>query len=145
MTQCSAINGDGLPCQQTLGLMDGLCVAHREGGRERLAAIASLGGTAAQAKLASAPLEEKDLRAITSTDDAKAALVDIRNFVATRRLTHSEGNAMTKAIEGWLKADAAGITRVVTEELKDKLASLEQECKSLKTQLAAAQRGMRVA
>ena len=135
---CIARNADGVPCGSTFGLSaDSLCPAHAPGGRERLASIASSGGAATAAKHAGQAFAANEITVLESFEDAKRAFDDVRRAVLTRRITHTEGNAATKAIEGWIKAETAGITRGLVNELRAELDARGREIEQLRGQVTS--------
>lgn len=129
--RCKALNRDGDPCASILVDEHGLCAAHREGGAERLRDAARAGGEATAAKFAAERLTAADLREINTIDDAMAAQIDIRNWVALGRLTHHAGNAMTKAVEVWMKLNAIGADHSSVARLQKTVLRLEKSEKAL--------------
>ena len=132
-THCQGTNAQGSPCGAPT--VDGWCVAHRPGGEDFMAEIATRGGTALRAKLAGQAFEPAELPPIESLEDAKLALDAIRIAVLCRRITHAEGNAAAKAIDSWVKTETAAITARLVNELRAELESKSQEIDALKRQL----------
>jgi hypothetical protein len=117
-------------------VVDGYCPAHRDGGRDVLRERASLGGQATRARFGGAAFEAGELKPINSLEDAKLSLDEIRIAVMTRRLTHAEGNAASKAISEWVKTQAATNTERLVNELTAELKEKTKEIADLRTQLS---------
>ncbi len=140
-TGCRGTNAAGLPCAALPYLVvDGWCPAHRPGGVEEMRARAILGGQAAAAMRAGAAFTAGDLPPLASVEDAKAALDVIRVAIMSRRLTHAEGNAASKAVAEWVKAETAAITSRLVNELKGELQAKADEIAALRKQLAGGSR-----
>jgi hypothetical protein len=114
----------------------GYCPAHRDGGREHMADLGSRGGQATRAKLAGHAFTAEDLPPLHSIEDAKAALDVIRVAVMTRRLTHAEGNAASKATAEWIKGETAAITARLNTELRTELDAKQTKIEALEKQVA---------
>ena len=143
---CRAVTRSGTRCEHAYGLdADGLCVTHRRGGERHMRAIASLGGKAKAARAAALVITSADLRTVDSPEAAKAALIDVRVWVATKRLGHHEGAVLVRAIEGWLKADAAATTKELVGELRAALDEKQQQIAKLERALADRSRALRMA
>ena len=144
---CLGINAEGQPCNSPDHLVDasGYCPAHRDGGRERMQELASLGGQAQQRKFGGTAFEAGDLKPIASLEDAKTALDEIRVAVLTRRITHSEGSAASKAVAEWVKAESATVTQRLVNELRAELEAKQHAIEELRKQVNAQARPMRVA
>jgi len=135
---CTYVKSDGERCASTFGLdAEGRCVAHQPGGQERLREIAHLGGEATKAKNTGAAFTADQLPAIETLDDASKALDAIRVAVLTRRISHNEANAASKAIDSWVKAQTATMTRTLVDELRTELEQRTKEIEALRKQLAA--------
>jgi hypothetical protein len=134
-TGCRGTNAAGHPCE-ALVTEGELCFAHRAGGVEQMRAIAALGGAATRAKYAGQAFDPTDLPPIVTLEDAKRALDAIRMAVLTRRITHAEGNAASKAIDSWVKTETAAITSRLVNELRVELETRTTEIAELRKRLA---------
>jgi hypothetical protein len=134
---CQALNASGSPCASPDHLVgpDGLCRTHREGGAERMAEIGRLGGAATRVRLTGEAFKAEELRPLRTIEDAKAALDLIRVAVMTRRLTHAEGNAASRAVAEWIKGETAAITARLVNELRGELEAKAAEMAQLRQQL----------
>ena len=142
---CLSVNVRGTPCESPEHLVvDGTCPVHRPGNQERQREIASAGGAALRAKLAGAAFEAADLKPILTLEDAKLALDEIRVATLTRRVTHGEATAATKAIDSWCKAEAATLTARLVGELRAELDIKTREINALRKQLGGTPRQPRV-
>ena len=114
---CQHVRANGTACRAVVGVnADGLCLAHTSDGASRMAEISRKGGQATAARFASVPFVAEDVPRIETLEDAKLALDNIRIAVLTRRITHAEGNAASKAVSEWCKAEGMAATgRLVTE------------------------------
>jgi hypothetical protein len=147
MPHCHALTAAGLPCQSPDHMVDdsGYCLQHRADNAAQRAANASLGGNATAKKHASAGFSVSELRPLASLEDAKLSLVDIRDAILTRKVTHTEGRSATGAIEAWIKAEAAALTKNLVNELTAQLAENKKENESLRKQIAENARQLRIA
>ena len=142
---CLSVNVRGTPCESPEHLVvDGTCPVHRPGNQERQREIASAGGAALRAKLAGAAFEAHELAPILTIEDAKRAHDAVRIAVLCRRITHGEGSAATKAIDGWIKAEAATLTARLVGELRAELDIKTREINALRKQLGGTPRQPRV-
>jgi hypothetical protein len=144
---CMATNARGEPCQAPDHMTDGsgFCPSHREGSKERLRAAAAKGGEATKAKYAMEAFTAEQLSPIRSLEDAKLALDEIRVAVMTRRLAHAEGNAASKAVAEWIKAEGAATTARLVNELRTELDLRLREIEELRAQLAGKAKPIRMA
>ena len=145
MTQCQSPRADGQPCESVLAGADGFCPVHSPECRERFRVAQSLGGQATAAKFAGAAFTAEEVTALATIDDAKLALDQIRIAAMTRRLTHAEANAASKAVAEWVKADSAAQTDRVVNELTRTIDAQKDEIDALRQQIAGQSRTMRVA
>jgi hypothetical protein len=99
-------------------------------------AIASKGGQALRAKLAGSAFDASELKPITTLEDAKLALDEVRIAVMTRRITHAEGNAASKSISEWVKTQVATNTDKLVNELTGELKAKTQEIEELNKRIA---------
>ena len=144
---CPALNAGGEPCAAPDNMVDssGYCPAHRPGGAERLLAAGVKGGAATAAKLAGAGFSAGDLQPVTTLEEAKLALIQIRDAVLTRKITHNEGASASKSIAEWLKVETASQTQRLVNELTKELEAKSREIETLRQQLAGHRPRMRVA
>ena len=86
--KCRGTNVQGEPCGAPERLVgaDGLCEAHQEGGEDRMREMAAKGGLATARKHRGEGFSEEDLAEITSLEDAKLALDQIRVAVRVAEL-----------------------------------------------------------
>lgn len=104
--------------------------------------IASKGGQATKAKLASPGFDPEAVPPLSTLEDAKAALDSIRRGVLTRTVTHAEANAASKAVAEWVKTETACATQRLVGELHKELEAKERQIAELRKQLSGS-RGMR--
>lgn len=143
-TQCRGTNAAGGPCQAPEHMVeDGLCPAHRPGGVEMMRERAALGGLATKARFEGQAFAPEDLPPLVTLEDAKAALDQVRVAVMSRRVTHAEGNAASKAVSEWVRTETAAITARLVGELKSELQAKAEEIEALRKQLATLQRERR--
>jgi uncharacterized protein involved in exopolysaccharide biosynthesis len=139
--RCRGTNAGGEPCASPEHLVAaGYCPAHRNGGQERMREIGILGGNAKAAKEAGQAFTAEELTALVDLDDAMRALDAIRVAAMSRRLTHAEANAASKAVSEWVKAYMARTTQRLVNELQAELTATKQECAELRQQLTSRQR-----
>ena len=135
-TTCAAFNTRGEPCGITFGLDDaGYCQIHGEGGAERQRAISAKGGEATAKAWAAVGFKPEELPDLVTVEDAMTALDVIRRAAMTRRLTHAESNAASKAVSEWVKAHAALQTQKLVGELQKELDAKTAEIEELRKQL----------
>lgn len=134
---CTAVNARGEPCGSALAGADELCPAHRPGGAEFMADIASRGGQATRVKLAGQAFTAEELPDLVTLEDAKRALDVVRKAVMSRRLSHSEGTAAAKTVDSWVKTETAAITARLVNELRAELDAKSEEIGALRKQLAS--------
>lgn len=136
---CQAVNASGESCDAPDRLVeDGYCHAHRPGGAEFMRDIASLGGRATAAKHSSAGFTDADLQPIRTVEDAQRRLELISNASLTRRITHNECGAASRAIAEWVRAVDVAQTERLSTELHAELARVKAENDSLRAKLSAA-------
>ena len=140
---CLGTNSSGEPCAAPTVDATGYCPAHRAGGDEHMRELAVKGGKATAAKHESVAFTAEELTPLVTGDDAKLALDEIRVAVMTRRLTHAEGNAASKAVSEWVKAEQSMIAKRLTDEFEAVIAEKDAEIAALTKQLGG--RTMRVA
>lgn len=141
MGNCVGTNSKGGPCEALEHMVrDGYCPAHGPGGNEHMRAIGLKGGQATAAKNAGEAFTAGELTPIETVEDAQARLDLIHVAVMTRRLTHAEGNAASKAISEWIKAAEAILNKRMTTETDAVIAERDAEIAALRKQLASNQR-----
>lgn len=140
--KCRATNALGEPCgaPERLVGVDGLCEAHQEGGEDRMREMAAKGGEATARKHAGGAFEPGELAPIESLEDAMRALDEIRVAVLTRRITHSEATAASRAVSEWVKAESATMTKALVNDLTAELDARSREIAELRAELAKASR-----
>ncbi len=136
--KCRGTNAEGEPCGAPDRLVgaEGFCEAHQEGGEARMREMASKGGLATARKHHGEGFCEEDLVEITSLEDAKLALDQIRVAVLTRRITHAEATAASRAVSEWVKTEGARMTKVLVVELTAELDAKAREIDELRAELA---------
>lgn len=135
---CQHVRANGTACRAVVGVnADGLCLAHTSDGASRMAEISRKGGQATAARFASVPFVAEDVPRIETLEDAKLALDNIRIAVLTRRITHAEGNAASKAVSEWCKAEGMAATGRLVTELRNELAAKTAEIATLRTTMQA--------
>jgi hypothetical protein len=96
-----------------------------------------MGGKATAAKYAGGAFAAGDLKPITTLEDAKLALDEIRVAILTRRITYSEGASASKAVSEWVKTESAAATGRLVGELRAALEAKTEEIETLRKQLSA--------
>ena len=139
--RCKATRQDGEQCDAPDALVrGGWCQSHGPGATERMTARAKLGGQATAAKHATEGFAPEELTPIESLEDALQALDQIRVAVLTRRITHSEGGAASRAVGEWVRTHGARLTQALVTELQGELNARTKEIDDLRKQLAKASR-----
>lgn len=133
---CLGTKADGSPCDSPVVGADNYCPAHRPGDEAARHDKAMRGGLAHAAKYRGDAFTADELPDLESVDDAKKAFSQVRRAVGCRRITHAEGNAMNKAIEGWLKANEADVTERLTEEFEAAIRDRDHEIAELRQKLS---------
>lgn len=142
IVQCRAMKANGQPCDSLRHLVreNGYCPAHDPENPRQIREAQRLGGEATAAKNRSAPYTLEELPTIETIPDAKRALDEVRRAVMTRRLTHAEGNAASKAVAEWVKAEQARLGDILGE-LQAELDQKTQEIDALRKQIASQSAG----
>jgi len=137
-THCKGFKGSGEPCGSLPHLVgpNGYCPSHDPDNAERMREIATRGGHATAAKHASVGFTADELAPMVTLEDAKRALDVIRVAVMTRKITHAEGNAASKSVSEWVKAEGAAVTGRIVNELQKDLDGKTAEIAALKLQLS---------
>ena len=97
--------------------------------------LASLGGKATALKHDGEAFTADELDPIVTLEDAKAALDEIRIAAMSRRLTHAEANAASKAVSEWVRAESVAVTGRLVNELHAELEKQKAENAKLRTQI----------
>ena len=77
----------------------------------------------------------EELPPLKTLEDAKTALDAIRIGVLTRKITHAEANAGSKALSEWAKCEGIACTQRVVNELHAELQKKTAEIEALRIQL----------
>ena len=94
------------------------------------------GGRATARKHHAKPFSADEIVQLTTLEDAKLALDQIRTAVLLRRITHSEGASATKAVDSWVRTEAAVLTSALVGDLRGELDAKTRELDELRTELA---------
>lgn len=130
MPLCKATRTDGKPCKAPQRMLDerGLCPAHRPGARKRLQEAGRKGAAAsAEVRRRGIGLLPEELPALKSPHDAACWAEIVGRAVAERRLTHSEGRAISTLLREFLKAHAEGKVADQVERLSQMVSELKGE------------------
>jgi hypothetical protein len=141
-TQCRGITAKGQPCASPI-VHDGWCAMHNPDNAEYVRAITAAGGEANRQRNLGQGFTPDDLDPLVTLEDAKAALDQIRVAVMTRRLTHHEGSAASRAVAEWVKAETATMTARLVNELRAELDAKAAEIAELRALLAGNGRPVR--
>ncbi len=130
--KCQGKKADGTACGALPHLLDedGLCPAHRPGGREAMAERGRKGGLATKRKNASPGLGAEELPDLRTHEDAQAWLETIGRAVATGRLSDRQAQAAIRAGAEWVKAEGERATAEVINELRSDLDRVKSEIAS---------------
>ncbi len=123
MKQCQGTKADGTPCSSPFVGADGFCGAHGPGASERMRQRGIAGGRATAEKFRRV-FDADRLPRLTTPEDAQVWLEAIARAVGAQQLTDRQANAMTKALETWLKSRSA-----LDAEQAEKLRTLLDELK----------------
>lgn len=131
---CRGEKADGTACGALPHLLDedGLCPAHRPGGREAMAERGRRGGLANKRN---AGLSPSELPTLTCHADAQGWLETIGRAVATGRLSDRQAQAAIRAVAEWVKAEGERVTVEVVDELRDEIDRVKAEIASRSSQL----------
>lgn len=145
LRSCAGTNAEGASCGALPHLVgaDGYCIAHRPGGAERMRELSAKGGESTARAWQSEGFKLDELPEMTTLEDAKLALDAIRRAVLTRKITHAEGNAASKAVSEWVKAESSAQTARIVNELQRELDEKAREINELREQLAKRNRTLR--
>lgn len=125
--RCQAARADGHPCGAPSHLVDpstGLCPSHAPGASERLSEAGRKGAEATARKLRGAGLPAEELGPLETVEDAQRWLRLIAQAVGERRLSHSEGTSMTRAVKAWIDTEDVRLRARDLRDLQDQLAEL---------------------
>lgn len=113
---CAGTRSDGSPCESPFVVRGtDYCSAHQPGGSAEMSRRGLLGALASRR---SDGLEDDELPALRSHEDAKRWLEAIGRAVCLGRLRESAAQAAIRAVEAWLKAEAERLTAHVVEDLR---------------------------
>lgn len=138
---CGAEKDDSTPCQSPFIGDDGLCDAHRPGGREVMHERARRGGISRALQNGPPGLEAEELPPLESHGDAKRWLEVVGRAVCTGRLGDKETNAAIRAVSEWGRAHEGELTAYVVEDLATEVKRLKEELDVI-TKLIVASRGV---
>ncbi len=130
--KCKGQKADGTACGALPHLLDenGLCPAHRPGGREAMAERGRKGGLATKRRNASPGLGAEELPDLRTHEDAQAWLETIGRAVAVGRLSDRQAQAAIRAVAEWVKAEGERATAEVINELRSDLDRVKSEIAS---------------
>ncbi len=126
LPRCRSLNARGEPCRSPYTLVgaDGLCPAHRPGGKRRARENGKQGARKLRHQLV-----QDDLPPLRTPKDAETWLECIGRAVATGVLSASKGGVATSTVRAWLQAHDAGAVTDRLEELRATVAELKGERK----------------
>ena len=129
---CRGRKADGNACGALSHLLDenGLCPAHRPGGREEMAERGRKGGLATKRRMASRGLDPAELPELRTHEDAQSWLETLGRAVATGRLSDRQAQAAIRAVSEWVKAEGERATAEVVNELRSDLDRVKSEIAS---------------
>ena len=127
--QCSGSKADGSPCGAVPQLVnaDGLCPAHRPGGRREMSERGRKGG---RANKRAAGLDPSELPPLTSHADAQSWLETIGREVASGRLPERQAQAAIRAVAEWVRAEGERAAVEVLDELRAEIDELKSSLAS---------------
>lgn len=125
--QCDALKGDGSRCAVKFGISpeSRMCWSHDPIRQEQAQRARRLGGKRAAESQKGYGLESDELPPLTTPQDAGTWLEQIGRAVATGRLGHHEGTAITRTVREWLRAFDAGAVADEVERLRQQVAELK--------------------
>ncbi len=126
LPRCKSLNVRGEPCKSPYTLVgaDGLCPAHRPGGKRRARENGKQGARKLRHQLV-----QDDLPPLRTPKDAEVWLERVGRAVATGVLSASKGGVATSTVRAWLQAHDAGAVSDRLEELRAMMAELKGEKK----------------
>ena len=130
--KCRGEKADGTACAALPYLLDddGLCPAHRPGGREAMAERGRKGGLATKRKAASPGLDPAELPELKSHADAQTWLEKIGRAVASGGLGDRQAQAAIRAVAEWVRAEGERQTSEVLIELREEIERVRSEVAS---------------
>ncbi len=130
--KCQGKKADGNACGALPHLLDedGLCPAHRPGGREAMAERGRKGGLATKRRNASPGLRAEELPKLRTHEDAQNWLETIGRAVATGRLSDRQAQAAIRAIAEWVRAEGERQTSEVVNKLRAEIDRVKSEIAS---------------
>jgi hypothetical protein len=126
--RCKAKNLAGKPCGVTSHMVgeSGYCFRHDPDKAEERARQSRRGGETTRRRHMKAGLKAADLGPLVNAADAQRWLERIAGAVGARELTHSEGQAMTRAVAEWIRARDLHVREVKLAELQRQLKELQE-------------------
>ncbi len=130
--KCQGKKADGTACGALPHLLDenGLCPAHRPGGREAMAERGRKGGLATKRRNVSPGLRAEELPKLRTHEDAQNWLETIGRAVATGRLSDRQAQAAIRAIAEWVRAEGERQTSEVVNKLRAEIDRVKSEIAS---------------
>lgn len=124
---CIATRDNGEPCTSPFTNSEGLCPAHREGGREELRERGSRGGHATANRHREGPdtIEEEALGELESFADAKRRLDLVCRSVLSGQITRERADPAIRALREWCSAHQSEVEEEKLEELEHRLEQIE--------------------
>lgn len=127
-TACQATKADGSRCNAPGRFIDpetGLCPAHKPGASERLSEFGRKGAEAAKQARRGEGLDPDELPVLDSPQAAERWAEVVGRAVATGKLTHAQGKAISSLLREWRQSHEAGNVRDRIERLQEQLAELK--------------------
>lgn len=124
--RCRGITAKGEACRAPAAMVDPttrFCRSHAPGASERLREQGKRGGEATRRRFRGSGLPSEELGDLDTVEDAQRWLRLTAQAVGERRLTHSEGASMVRAVEAWMKCEDV---RLRAQDLRDVQAQIEQ-------------------
>lgn len=123
---CRATKDDGTPCESPITGPEGLCPAHREGGRKKLREAARKGGQATARRLSDGGLDPDELPPLEDAQAAEIWCDVVGRAVVTGRLSHTAGQAALRAVREWRESHDKGKVSERLDSLMDALSEWRQ-------------------
>jgi len=84
------------------------------------------GGKTTAKRFKSPGLPAEELGPLDTVEDAQRWLKRIAQAVGERRLTHSEGATMTRAVKAWIQSEDTRLRASDLQELQEQIAELKR-------------------
>jgi len=126
---CRGMTTKGQPCGAPPELVDpssGYCASHDPEMREMLREAGRRGGQTTAKRFKSPGLPAEELGPLESVEDAQRWLRLIAQAVGERRITHSEGSSMTRAVKAWIQSEDTRLRATHLQELQEQIAELKR-------------------